>query len=551
MFYGFVGIKIPPMPPKKVTVGMEDTEINGVTTEQGRRFFSQLVNLLHDPTFGRTFSGEDSEFTRLVADAQNQLGHMFPGLDFEFSPRRSQHISYLDTARRHRTWTEINQVDFDLDGTADTGRTLADGVPFGLYLSRTSTFSNKDGRDAVNFSDFWRSVRAGLPNDRSYGDIISSGDYRSMGTEAGFNLVLGLLQSMRGYVYGLNMLGLDANDPNKAGTLDSIRNAFAGWGVAGGGKYNSQVFWQYLNLRPDVVKRFEEIMGADGTTGPGRDFYNYIKSTLLPDYKSIFRARLSSIDIDQDQGGIDGLAAQLADLRSYLDPATHRIVLDEEDPERINRVRDLVSSIRASLAQISDGQQNINREIGLVPGRLSLKASDYAERVLGLRLPSGIDENTDFSDTLTGLGDLLVLARQINGMQSDAVDHSDATLDKLFREYSMEPGYHTSGISHPSSATLEDGIRQEMLDEFGELNRPYINHFVGTLANNSVFIQHNKRVDVKTKEKKDLELREKQEMNKSEGVRYAKRNEQRKAEEAKAANKPKPKVAPSKKRKVS
>jgi len=549
MFDGFVGIKIPLLPPKKVTVGMEDAEINGVTTEQGRRFFSQLANLLHDPTFGLVYYEEDSDLSNAVANAQNKLSRMFPGLDFAFSPRKSQHISYLDTASRHRTWAELDQVDFDLDGVADAGRTLADGVPFDLYLSRTSTFSNKDGRDAVDFSEFFSSVRSGLPNDRSYGEIISSGAYRDLGTEAGFNLVLGLLQSMRGYVYGLNMLGLDANDPNQEGTGDRIRSAFENWGIAGGGKYNSQIFWSYLDLRPGVTNRFGELMGADETSGPGNDFYNYVKSILLPDYKSIFRARLRSIDLNQDQGGIDSLNAQLVELRSYLDRATHKIILDEDDPERVSRVRDLVRSIRTSLSHICDGQQNINREIGIVPGRLSLKVNDYAERVLGMRLPSGIDENTDFSETLTGLDGLLALARLINGMQNDAVDHSDSILDNLFREYSMES--RTPGISHLNSANLEDGIRQEMLDEFEVLNRPYINHVVGTLANNSVFLQQNKRVDVKTKEKKDLEVKEKQEMNRMENEHCAKRKEQMKAEEAKAVNKPKPKVAPSKKRKVS
>ncbi|MBI5699541.1 hypothetical protein HZC35_04420 [Candidatus Saganbacteria bacterium] len=539
------------MPPKKITVGMEDTEINGVTTEQGRRFFSQLVNLLHGSTFGLTYSGEDSEFNDLVAHAQNRLGSMFPGLDFDLSPRRSQYINYLDIESRHRAWGETSQVDFDLDGLADTGYGLDDGIPFGLYLNNTNTFSNKDGRDAVNFSDFWNRIRTELPNDRSYGEIIGSGDYRDLGTESAFNLVLGLLQLKRGYVFGLNMLGMDAGDPNQEGTLDRINNAFTGWGVAEGGKYNSQVFWHYLNLRPDVVKRFEEIMGADGTSGAGRDFYNYIKSTLLPDYKSIFRARLRSIDIDQDQGGINGLAAQLAELRGYLDPATNRILLDDEDPGRVDRVRGLVTSIRASLAQISNGQQNINREIGIVPGRLSLKVGDYAARVGGFYLPAVIDETTDFSGNLTGLDEMLALARIINNLQTNAVDHSDSVLDNLFREYSMESGYRTSGITHPSSATVADDIRQEMLDEFEELNRPYLNHFVGTLANNSVFIQQNKRVDAKTREKKDLEVQEKQEMSKLEGEHYAKRKGERKAAEAKAANKPKPKAAPSKKRKVS
>ncbi|MFA4905353.1 MAG: hypothetical protein WC645_02495 [Candidatus Margulisiibacteriota bacterium] len=539
------------MPPKQVTVGMEDAEINGVTTEQGRRFFSQLVNLLHGSTFGLTYTEEDSEFSNLTSNAQARLENMFPGLDFDLSPRRSQYINYLDIESRHRTWGETGQVDYDLDGLADTGYGLDDGIPFNLYLNNTNTFSNRDGRDAVDFSSFWAGIRTGLPDDRSYGDVISSGNYRDLGTEAGFNLVLGLLQGMRGYVYGLNLLGMDAGDPNQEGTLDRINDAFAGWGVAEGGKYNSQVFWHYLNLRPDVVKRFEEIMGADGTSGAGRDFYNYIKSTLLPDYKSIFRSRLRAIDINQDQGGIDNLAAQITELRSYLDPATGRIVLDDEDPDRIDRVRDLVASIRASLAQISNGQQNINREIGIVPGQLSLKVSDYAARVGGFHLPAVIDETTDFSGNLTGLDEMLALARIINNLQTNAVDHSDSVLDNLFKEYSMESGYRTSGITHPSSATVADDIRQEMLDEFEELNRPYLNHFVGTLANNSVLIQQNKRVDAKTREKKNLEVQEKQEAHKLENERYAKRKESRKSDGAKASNKPKPKIATSKKRKVS
>ncbi len=535
MYEGFVGIKIPPLFPDKFVVGSQNREINGVTTEQGRRFFLQLVNLMQG-SFGLVYEGEESEFADLLAGTQHKIEGMFPGLSFETSPQKARYVDYLDTASRRRTWAEAGQVDFDLDGTVDAGRTIEDGVPYDIYLKRTSTFSNKDGRDSGDFSEFLKGVRASLPDDQSYGEIIGSGDYRGLDTEAGFNLFSSILQFKRNYIYAMNTLGMDVNEPNREGAIDRFNEVVNSWKIKESGNYNDQLLWHYLNMRPDIAGRLGELMGAEGSTGTGRGFYDWVKSDVLPGYKRIFRDRIRAVDIHQDRVHADTLRAQLAELRSYLDPATSRLIIDEEHPERMARAVELISGLRDSLNSISSAQRTINREMSIVPGKLTLKVAEFAQGLGGLNWPSAIDETTDFGGILTGIDDLLTAGNEIDRLQTGVFDHPDTVIDNLFKEYSVESRYSSPSISQLKFENMGDEFKATVRKAFDKLNQKPLGYSVGFTAVNGVNGANNKRIDTKKNEKKTEEYLDQVAQRRAE----EKSDAQRKTEVA-AANKPKPK----------
>jgi hypothetical protein len=534
MFEGFVGIKIPPLVPDKFVVGSQSREINGVTTEQGRRFFLQLVNLLQG-SFGFTYEG-DSDYSNLLAGTQHKIEGMFPGLSFETSPQKARYVDYLDTASRRRTWAEAGQVDFDLDGAVDAGRTIEDGVPYDIYLNQTSTFSNNDGRDSVDFSDFWKSVRAGLPDDRSYGEIIGSGDYHDLDTEAGWNLFTSILQFKRNYIYGMNTLGMDVNEPNREGAIDRFNEVVNSWRIRGSGNYNDGLLWQYLNMRPDITGRLGKLMGAEGSTGTGGGFYDWVKNDVLPGYKRIFHDRIRAVDIHQDRVHADTSRAQLAELRSYLDPATSRLIIDEEHPERMARAVELISGLRDSLNSISSAQRTINREMSIVPGELTLKVAEFAQGLGGLSWPSAIDETTDFGGILTGIDDLLIAGNEIDRLQTGVFDHPNTVIDNLFKEYSVESRYSSPSISQLKFENMGDELKAAVRKTFDTLNQKPLGHAVGITAINMFNQANNKRIDTKLREKQTEKFLEQVAQSRAE----QKRETAQKAELA-AANKPKPK----------
>jgi len=539
MFEGFVGLKIPPFTPKKFVVGMEDSEINGLVTARGRRFFSQLVNLFQGTTFGSAYPDENSDFSDLASNTRSIMEKMFPGLDFNVSADKSQYINYWDSASHQRIWAETDQVDFDADGAADAGLSIDDGVPYFLYLNGTSTFSNKDGSDSIDFSRLWGGVRANLPG-VSYGQIIGSGSYEGMDTESGFGLLLGLLQLKRNYVYAFQMLGLNANNPNSDGAIDMFNNVINSWQIKETGNYNNQLLWHYFNLRPTVAQRLREWMGAAGAGSAGYDFYNWIKNTILPDYKeNINRARIGAVDVNRDQVWLSGLNDLINALEGNIDPSTGKLIVPEgEDIETVaSRVSNYINSIRIHLNRIQEIQQGIGQEFGIVPGALLSKLNNLQAAIASWSTPSVIDGETNFSQTLSELNALHALAFEIDNSEQQIFDNPDSVIDMLFREFSVESDYSSPSINHLSSDQLGEDMRGTVKGAFELLNRRPVGHVVGIMSVNIGNIQQNKRIDRKENEKKQEQFLEKLQDAKAD----AKRAERQRAERAENKNRVKPK----------